>query len=380
MSTLATVVEPATEAEVAGVLRAATAAGQTVTVRGGGTKQSWGGEPQPADVVLSTRRLDALVEHAAGDLVCVAGAGMRLAALQEALATAPEHRQRLMLDPPCPSGEATLGGIVATGASGRLRVRYGTVRDLLIGVRFVLADGTIGHAGGKVPKNVAGYDIGKLLTGSLGTLAVITQVSFRLHPLAEASRLVVVPTQTPADAAAAVAVLRGLAVTPSCVDVMWPERCCAVQIDGSAAGAEHQAELITRELGGRILDVAEASDFIRGAEARPWHGDGAVAGIAAPRRELAALIEAAARHSAEVVVHGALAVGEARVTADAARFAALRLDLARLGGHAVLHRAAGLRDTSAPNVDPVSLGLMRSVKLALDSAGTLMPGRMFGLA
>ena len=379
MTVTATVVEPATEAEVAGVLRAATAAGQTVMVRGGGTRESWGGEVQPADVVLSTRRLDALVEHAPGDLVCVAGAGMRLTALQDALAATAGHRQRLMLDPPNPSGEATLGGTVATGASGRLRPRFGTVRDLLIGVRFVLADGTIGHAGGKVVKNVAGYDLGKLLTASLGTLAVITQVTFRLHPLAEASHIVTVATPTPAESAAAVARLRGLPLSPSCVDILWPEGRCALQFDGSAAGARHQAELAARELGGRMLDTPEGAAFARDLEARPWSGDGAVVGIAAPRRNLAALLEVAAAHSAEVVVRGALAVGEARIAADGARFAALHAGVAALGGHALLHRAAGIRPAVAPTIDPVSLDLMRSVKRALDPAGTLGTGRLFGL-
>ncbi|KWX11014.1 hypothetical protein TR74_00225, partial [Carbonactinospora thermoautotrophica] len=145
-------------------------------------------------LVLDTTRLARVVEHAAGDLVVVVEAGTRLDTLQETLAA---HGQRLALDPP--SG-GTVGGTVAANAAGPLRLLYGTARDLLIGVTVVRADGVVARAGGKVVKNVAGYDLGKLFTGSYGTLGVITQAVFRLHPLPAARAYV---TRTVADAAEA---------------------------------------------------------------------------------------------------------------------------------------------------------------------------------
>ncbi|EBP5695887.1 FAD-binding oxidoreductase, partial [Salmonella enterica] len=148
-----------------------------VVVRGAGTKLGWGRDPERLDVVLDTTALDTLVEHAAGDLIAVVGAGRRLADLQDDLSGAD---QRLGVDP---SRAGTVGGAVATAATGPMRLAHGAVRDLVIGMTMVRADGVVAHSGGKVVKNVAGYDLGKLLTGSFGTLGVITEVAFRLHPV-----------------------------------------------------------------------------------------------------------------------------------------------------------------------------------------------------
>jgi glycolate oxidase FAD binding subunit len=161
------------------LLRAATEARRTVRPRGGGTKVHWapGGDP---DAWLSTERLDRIVEHNAGDLTAVLEAGVRLADAQRAFAQA---GQMLALDPPLGEEEAaTVGGIVATADSGPLRHRYGAARDLLLGVTAVLADGTVATSGGKVIKNVAGYDLPKLFAGSFGTLGLIARVVVRLHP------------------------------------------------------------------------------------------------------------------------------------------------------------------------------------------------------
>ena len=194
------VVTPGDEAEVASILAAATARGLAVIARGGGTKINWGSPPERCDVVLSTARIEGIVDHEPADLVCVVRAGTTLSLLQERLAAAPGFRQRLMLDPP-QGARATIGGVVATAASGPLRTRFGTPRDLVIGASFVLSDGTVGRSGGKVVKNVAGFDVAKLLVGSLGTLAVITEVAFRLHPLPAASRTVVLESRSPSSSA-----------------------------------------------------------------------------------------------------------------------------------------------------------------------------------
>ena len=184
------VARPGTTAEVGEVLRAAAAHGLTVVPRGRGTTLSWGRAPERADLVVDLSRMDAVLDHAAGDLIVDVQAGARLADVQRAVAGA---GQRLALDETVPG--ASIGGTLATGASGPRRLIAGTARDLLIGVTVVRADGVVAKSGGRVVKNVAGYDLGKLLIGSFGTLAVITEAVFRLHPLAPARRVVTRPAE-----------------------------------------------------------------------------------------------------------------------------------------------------------------------------------------
>lgn len=173
------IVEPGDEAQVAAVLRLASNAGLSVAPRGGGSKLGWGNPPRSLDLILSLRRLDRVVEHAWGDMTTTVQAGCTVAELQRVLA---EHGQRLALDPLWPE-RATIGGILATNDSGALRARYGTLRDLVLGMTIALPDGTLARSGGKVVKNVAGYDLPKLMNGALGTLGVITEATFRLYPV-----------------------------------------------------------------------------------------------------------------------------------------------------------------------------------------------------
>src|SRR5256712_4225901 len=178
------VVEPGTAEDLAMVLACANRTGLTVIPRGGGTKLDWGNPPRHADLVLSTARLGRVLEHAWGDMTATVQAGCTVAQFQRTLA---EHGQRLALDPLWPD-RATVGGILGTNDSGALRARFGSLRDLIIGVTLALADGTLARSGGKVVKNVAGYDLPKLAAGSLGTLGVITEAVFRLHPLPHEAR------------------------------------------------------------------------------------------------------------------------------------------------------------------------------------------------
>jgi glycolate oxidase FAD binding subunit len=209
-------------AELARALRDASAAGTSVSIdRPGG------------EVVLSTARLDRVVEHEAGDLTVVAEAGLRLSALNERLA---EAGQRLALDPP---GDPTLGALVAANAAGPLRHRYGAPRDLLLGATVVLADGTVASSGGKVVKNVAGYDLGKLFCGSRGTLGVVVRTSFRLHPLPEARRTLVVPAASPEEAQRRAGAVLDSMLVPAAVDLLWPGR-LALLFEGSARAVEDQ--------------------------------------------------------------------------------------------------------------------------------------------
>ena len=194
------VIEPGSQEEVAAALKIATGASLKVIPRGGATKMDWGNrlvrngnpgnnerensESGGGELILSTRRLNRVVEHAWGDMTATVEAGCTFQQFQQTLA---EHGQRLALDPLWPE-QATIGGILATNDSGPLRVRFGSLRDLIIGITLALPDGTLAKSGGKVVKNVAGYDLPKLATGSLGTLGIITQAIFRLHPIPRETR------------------------------------------------------------------------------------------------------------------------------------------------------------------------------------------------
>jgi glycolate oxidase FAD binding subunit len=179
------VAHPASTAEVSEVLRAATAHGLAVVARGRGTKMTWGRPPTRLDVVVDLARMDAVLDHAAGDLIVETQAGTALADVQTAVTGA---GQRLALDSPVPG--SSVGGALATNLSGPGRLAVGSARDLLIGLTVVRVDGVVAKAGGRVVKNVAGYDLGKLAIGSFGTLAVVTDAIFRLHPLPAARRVV----------------------------------------------------------------------------------------------------------------------------------------------------------------------------------------------
>jgi len=181
-------------------------------------------------VELTTDGLDRILEHEAGDLTCTVEAGVRLSALDAALA---RHGQRLSLDPP---GDPTVGALLAENLSGPLRHRFGAPRDLVLGVTLVLADGTIASAGGKVVKNVAGYDLARLVCGSRGTLALIGRVSLRLHPRPAAARTLVIETD---DAPTAVAALVRSQLHPSALDVLHPGR-IAVLFEGSERAVDAQ--------------------------------------------------------------------------------------------------------------------------------------------
>src|SRR4029077_20352456 len=187
------VVEPGNERELAAVLRLANEEGLAVIPRGSGTKLGWGNPPARADLLLSIARLDKIIEHIWADLTVTVEAGCTWHKLQESLS---RHGQRLALDPLWPE-RATVGGVLSTNDSGALRLRFGSLRDLVIGMTIALPDGTLASSGGKVVKNVAGYDLPKLMTGALGTLGVITRAVFRLHPLPHNLRSFTFETRDP---------------------------------------------------------------------------------------------------------------------------------------------------------------------------------------
>jgi glycolate oxidase FAD binding subunit len=234
---------PGSYEEAAELLRGAAADGRAVRFRGGGTKLGWGRPVPEPDLELCTGALDRVLEHNAGDFTAVLQAGVPLSVAQNAVASA---GQMLALDPPLtPWGGAgddaaleaagdgaTIGGIVASNDSGPLRHRYGGVRDLVVGVTVVLSDGTIARAGGKVIKNVAGYDLGKLFAGAFGTLGLIAEVTVRLHPRPSRTATVVARAPDPARLAAAAAALAHAPLEADSLDLWWD----AAPPDVSATG------------------------------------------------------------------------------------------------------------------------------------------------
>jgi len=188
----------------------------TILARGGGSRMNLGNLAGQIDIVVETEQLNHLLEHEGPDLTCHVEAGMTLAALQKELA---RQGQQLSIDAPA-AERSTIGGILATNASGPKRLRYGTARDLLIGLRVVQANGDISRSGGRVVKNVAGYDLNKLYIGSLGTLGIIVEANFKLHPLPVGERTLLLTYSNVEDAMHTVMAIISSQLTPSAVELI----------------------------------------------------------------------------------------------------------------------------------------------------------------
>lgn len=387
------VVEPGTVEEASAVMKLAHEKGLRVAPRGSGTKIGWGNPPSEVDLVVSTARLDKILEHAAGDLVARVEAGVKLEDLQKELSGA---NQMLALDPP--EAGATVGGIVAANASGPRRLRYGTVRDLLIGITVVLPNGTVAKAGGKVVKNVAGYDLGKLFTGSLGTLGLIVETIWRLHPVAEASRTVVVDVESPEAAGATVQSLMHSTLVPTMIEVHRPNSnggTVAVLIEGIEPGVVAQATSaleITRHHGTpRILEGDEVGGFWEDALKTPWEPDGVGLKIGALPAELPNILElvsaAAGRNAVTARVTGHAATGVTLVGLSggdedgrAATVRELREIVGSGEGSVVVVQGSPELKRKVDAWGPVgdALTLMRRVKGRFDPGGLMNPGRFVG--
>jgi glycolate oxidase FAD binding subunit len=371
------VARPRSTAEVAEVLRACAAHGSTVVPRGRGTKLSWGRPPSSADLLLDVSGLDRVLDHAAGDLIVVTQAGARLRDVQETLASA---QQQLAVDETVPG--ATVGGSMCAAATGPRRQVSGTFRDLLIGVTVVRADGVVAKSGGRVVKNVAGYDLGKLMIGSFGTLAVVTETVFRLHPLAEVRRWVVLPVADAAAAHRAVhAVVHSQAV-PTAVEVDWPAGGAGVVtalLEGRADGVAGRVRAV-RDLLGTAAGVGDQEP--EGWSSYPWgEGDTAlkltfvlsgIGDVLATAREVGASVRGSAGTG---VLHAAVADPD-RAPAAVAR---LRETCTRHQGSAVvLDGPAAVKDAVDLWGPVPALDLMRRVKDRFDPDHRLSPGRFVG--
>ena len=408
------VVLPGSADEVARVLLAAAAAGVPVIPWGGGTQMSRGAPPRDGALVVSLRRLNRVVEHEPGDLTATAEAGITLDALQAALGA---RGQWLPLDPPAP-GEATLGGVLAANAAGPRRHGYGTARDLVIGMRVVTADGRHVRAGGKVVKNVAGYDLVKLYIGSHGTLGIIVDATLKLRPRPEAEGACWATFATLDAAANATALLAGselgfvalalldghaaAAIARAAGLPPGPGPALLAAFDGLTRAVAWQGDEAARRLrgaGARTVDRLDAGGAARALESV---GDprrlavGAVAiataGVlpaavgpylaAAHGTAAAAGFEVAGVAQAQGVVTLVLAAAGAPppTTVTAAVLAEWRAAARARDGHLVVEWAPlGVRE-ACPVWDPpgAAMGLMRGLKARLDPQGVLNPGRFVG--
>ena len=213
--TAPTLVYPATVEELRQVVSLAHRQSLILLPMGQGSKLSWGGLGNPIDIVVSTARLNRVIEHAVGDFTVTVEAGLKVSELQAMLA---KERQFLAVDPAFET-DATVGGIVSTADTGALRQRYGGVRDMLIGVQFVRYDGQVARGGGRVVKNVAGYDLMKLMTGTYGSLGILSELTFRLYPAQTNQRSLILLGKSEAIAQATAAARRS-GLTPMALDIL----------------------------------------------------------------------------------------------------------------------------------------------------------------
>jgi glycolate oxidase FAD binding subunit len=362
-----------TAQDVAATLRTAAEDGRGVRIRGGGTKAGWGRPVEP-DADLATGGLDEIVEHNVADLTAVLQAGVPLARAQEAFAQA---GQTLAVDPP--DDGATVGGVVATGDSGPIRHRYGAVRDLVVGVRVALPDGSVARAGGKVIKNVAGYDLPKLMSGAFGTLGVIVEVSVRLHPRPTTSVTVVGRGDDPAALVAGASVLAHLPLEAEALDLRWDGDEGAVLVQCTGLSAPDRAAGATEALTRAGLDASTVDDDgVWEAQRRGQRSacaEEAVLRVSTTQQGLASVLAEGHR----VVARAALGLAWVTVPADADAVQALRAAVAPAPA-VLLDAPPGLRAAVDPwgPVDPRTLALMGRVKERFDPRGTCNPGLFVG--
>jgi glycolate oxidase FAD binding subunit len=385
-------VEPATVEEAAEAMKALARDGLAVGFVGGGTDLDLGAPPARLDAVLHTRGMGRVREHAPSDQIVAVEAGMTVAALQRTLAP---HGQRLALDPPFPE-RATVGGVVAASAFGPRRTRFGAVRDLVIGMTIVRADGVVARGGGKVVKNVAGFDLPRLFCGSLGTLGLVAEVVFRLHPLPEASATVEIGDLGAREVRALARAALDTRLEPVAVAATGAgdRFALVVRFEGFAPGVSDQVERLL------ALAVKEGRPGVRreGAdEVALWARHDAIrmegdvrAKAAFPPASLEAAAGALGRLAAalaggSLILHPALGVAFVSGRLESAEAASRAVGEARgalrpANGSVVLSAApAALRErVDVWGAAPPAVEVMRRLKRGLDPEGRLAPGRFVG--
>lgn len=384
------IVRPGNASEVAHVLNIANSAGLRVAPRGGGTKMSWGNTPRRVDIILSTKRLDQVIEHAWADMTVTVEAGCTVARLQKTLA---EHGQHLALDPLWPE-RATIGGILATNDNGALRLRYGSLRDLIIGITVALPVGTIAKSGGKVVKNVAGYDLPKLMTGALGTLGVITEATFRLYPLAREARTLSFTATTMEAVNNLALAIHDSALAPTSVQIRArgddsPQLDVRVESSTKEALEAHIAQLL------EMAQDTKRIEFISGtwsAREKLWNNAETALvckfGVLPTQlsqlydilRRIATPFEIAWQMVVQSIGVGTLRLEAPREESLLKALESLRTELKECGGSLIVLRCPPEMKTRVEvwGTDSDALPLMRRVKEQFDPAGVLNPGRFVG--
>jgi glycolate oxidase FAD binding subunit len=391
--------------EVRAVVALAAEAALPIMPWGGGTAATIGVPPPRSGIVLGLRRLDRLVEHEPGDLTATIEAGMTLEALQARLRT---RGQWLSLDAP-DAGRATLGGIIAANASGPRRQLYGTMRDLLIGVTIVTAEGEVVHGGGKVVKNVAGYDLPKLFIGSHGTLGVIAEATVKLRPVPEAERFVAVPFDRLKDAGAAVRLIMSSDLIPNALELLDAEAIRArgigtagptlvVGFDGLPEQVDWQCGVLAQiatPLGGHPVVALAPAGYPDAASATLPGTTAAVVRFSVLPTVVTELMEqgaAAARdrgltsaweaHAGAGVVTATLFSADERQEPKpiAGLVGEWRAMARASGGYATLERAPLAVKSQMPVWDDLGAAtrLMQRIKAQLDPKDILNPGRFIG--
>ena len=382
---------PTSAAELAELVTIANLDRSPLIVAGNSSKLDWGGIVSGAKSIVSTQKLDRLIAHAVGDLTITVEAGMQFAKLQEILATA---GQFLPLDPAYPD-RATIGGIIATADTGSLRHRYGGVRDLLLGITFVRADGKIAKAGGRVVKNVAGYDMMKLFTGSYGTLGILTEVTLRVYPVPTTEGTVIL-TGSVERLANVAKILLASTLTPIAADVVSTAFSQHLEISNTPSLvvkfatipesiAQQSAQLleIAKGLGlkGGIWQGAQAAQLWGGIQTGIW-GDrhiGCKLGVRLTAAvETIDMLDLLTDNTAKGVIHLNSGIGAIAIT-DSEHITPLRTHCEAAGGFLSVLQAPvdvkqqidvwGYRGNAVP--------LMRQIKQQFDPFDILNPGRCF---
>jgi len=381
------VAEPENEEQLASVMACANEAGVAVIPRGGGTKLDWGNPPKKAELILSTARLNQVLEHAWADLTVTVQAGCTVQALQNTLA---QHGQRLACDCLWPE-RSTIGGLLSTNDSGALRLRFGALRDLIIGITLALPDGTLASSGGKVVKNVAGYDLPKLATGALGTLGVVTRAVFRIHPVPHTAKTLSFSAQNFHAMQQHIHSIQDSKLAHTALQI----RCGSegqptadILFEATEAGIQAQESRLRTLLPSTRTENPDES--VWKARQELWSSaDAAVilkisvlpAGIAKLAGDLSQIADSQ-KLQWQMVVQ-ATGIGTLRLAGDADRLSAsveqLRAKVeGGSGSLVILHRPNGLASLDSWGNPGDALPLMLAVKQQLDPRSTLNPGRFVG--
>jgi glycolate dehydrogenase FAD-binding subunit len=379
------VVEPDSPDTLAALLSWASKERLSAVIRGNGTKSGWGRRPTAVDLIVSTRRLNRVLSHQHGDLTATIEAGATLTTVAGELS---RHGQWLPLS--TSFADATIGGTVAANDSGPLRHRHGTPRDLLIGVHLALADGNLVKAGGNVVKNVAGYDLGKLMSGSFGGLAAIVSATFKLAPRPAASSTVVAVFRNREAFVQAAAAIGSSQLEPAAFDLhVSGEHRLLIQFASAPAAVEAQEDAARRLMTDgevEILSGARESELWANHGQQVWSERGAVLRLswlpAALPHVLAVVDEIKQLGAASVELVGRTGVGaglirvHAEVPIQVAAIERLRKKPGVLGNVVVLRGAAAVKEqTDVWGLSSDVSTLLRGLKQALDPAGILGAGR-----